>query len=337
MDLQELLSRTITLGASDLHLMAGCRPAARVNGELQPLEGPALAEADVRALLAEMRPDFKATGWADDPMANAHFGCVGPGGARFRVFAQKHAGGSAIVMRLLPCKVPAPDALGMPQSLVERICTAPRGLVVITGESGSGKSTTLYSLIGHINATRGAHIVFICDFPDYDMEPRKSLIRTIEVGTHVPSYADAARACIRIDPDVVVFAEWRDLETIGVALALVEMGHLVFTLLHCNSAAEALARIVDVFPTQQQAGVARRLAAGIQCVIAQRLLPKAAGKGRVAAQEVLLGTPAVRELISEQRFREIPGALAEGERDGMWTMSQHLRRLADAGVVRSEA
>lgn len=335
MELHELLNRTITARASDLHLIAGYPPSLRVDGELAPMGDAILTEADVSALVAELLPAPDAAHWAEDPMATAHFGFAAPGGTRLRVFIHKHAGGSAITLRVLPANVPSPEMLGLPQALVERLCGAGRGLVLITGEAGSGKSTTLYSLVEHINATRRAHIVFICSFAEYAMQVKKSLIRVIEVGSHLPSYAEAGRACIRIDPDVVVFSEWRDLETISLALVLAEMGHLVFAQLHCVSAAESIARIPDVFPTAQQGTVARRLAACLRGAVAQKLVPKANGDGRVAALEVILGTPAVREMIAGQRFRELPGLQADGEEEGMCTMNQYLRRLVEAGVVRA--
>jgi len=217
---------------------------------------------------------------------------------------------------------------------VQRIEAARRGLVLVSGPTGSGKSTTVYSLVDHLNARSAAHIVWISEPAEYILAPRRSMIRHIEVGTHMPSFAHAARAALRTDPDIIVLSEMRDLETVALALTLAETGHLVFSTIHCPTASEAVARLVEVFPAEQQAFIARQLAVTIECVVAQRLIPHASGKGRVAAYEVMVGTPAVRELIAARRFNNLEAEIASGA-EGMQTLGQHMERLVAEGTVPS--
>jgi twitching motility protein PilT len=337
MELQKLLEDTIGRNASDLHLCTGYAPTVRVDGKLVPLSGGLLAEGEVLGFVDELLPGAEAATWKDNPMAVAEISHEGPGGSRFRTVIHKHFGGSGITMRLLPSAVPSPERLGMAPVVVDRVCHAGRGLVLVSGGTGSGKSTTMYSLVDHINETQSRHIICITYCAEYVMPPKQSMVRIIEIGTNIVSSAAAARAALRLDPDVILIGEMRDLETVQLAITLVETGHLVFTTIHCQAAAEALARIVEVFPTEQQAFVAKQLAATIECVIAQRLLPRADQPGRVAAQEVLLANSALRELIAERRFAEIPNILAESGDEGMQTMRQHLRRLIESGQVKPEA
>ena len=331
--LVELLTKTVKVNASDLHLCTGYPPTLRVDGVLTQLAGPALSEDDLVGFVAEVLPGTDPDRWREDPAASAQLTHEGPGGARFITMAHKHLGGTGISMRLLPSDVPTPEQLGVPSGLVERLCNSPCGLVLVSGPSGSGKSTTLYSLVEHINATYAAHIICIASPLEYVLTPKRSMVRLIEVGANMPTFAAAARAALRLDPDVIVISEMRDLETVQLAITLAETGHLVFTTIHCETAPEAVARVVDVFPAAQQAFIAKQLAATVVGVIAQRLLRRASGKGRVAAQEVLLPSLAVRELITERRFAEIAGVMAESGDEGMRTMRQHLRQLAESGEV----
>jgi twitching motility protein PilT len=335
MSLQELLEKTMDSNASDLHLCAGYRPKLRIDGVLTDLEAEPLTEEDMLGFIAEVLPASKASTWAEDPLASAQFNCVGPRGSRFRTVAHKHVGGSAISMRLWPSSVPTPERIGLPQAVIDRVGAACRGLVMVSGPTGSGKSTTMYSLVDHINAHRPEHIVWISEPAEFILEPKQSMIRNIEVGTHMRSFSEAARAALRIDPDVVVMAELRDLESIGLALALAETGHLVFTTIHCPTTAEAVARMVEVYPVEQQPFIARQLGAVLECVIAQRLLPRASGKGRVAAYEVMFGTPAIGSLIAERRFGGLEAQIAEGA-EGTQSMRQHLDRLVAENIVKEE-
>jgi twitching motility protein PilT len=336
MELQELLRKTIELSASDLHLCTGYPPTVRIDGKLTPLEGPPLTEEAMMACVGQLLPEAEATTWKDDPLATAELSYQGPAGSRFRTVIHKHFGGSGITMRLLPSAVPPPDVLGIPEPVVDRVCSAPRGLVLVSGGTGSGKSTTLYSLVDYINETRAAHIICLAHSTEYVLQPKRSMVRTIEIGTNIVSAAVAARTALRLDPDVVVIGEMRDLEAVQLAITLAETGHLVFTTIHCQTASEAVARIVEVFPLDSQPFVAKQLAGAIECVIAQRLLPRANRRGRAAAYEVLLANDAIRRLIAERRFAEIPNVLAEASDEGMQTMRQHIRKLLEAGEVAPE-
>ena len=335
MALSDFLEQTIDRNASDLHLSAGERPKLRIDGVLADLEGPALTEEDMLGFIAEALPSSRATAWAEEPMANALLNVNGPRGSRFRTVAYKHCGGTAIAMRLWPSAIPDLKRIGAPEALVRCVEAAHHGLVLVSGPTGSGKSTTVYSVVDHLNARSAAHIVWIGEPAEYILEPKRSIIRHIEVGTHAPSFAHAARAAMRTDPDIIVLAEMRDLESIALALTLAETGHLVFTTIHCNDAPEAVARIVDVFPTERQTSVARQLAACLCCVTAQRLIARAGGTGRVAAYEVMVATPQVRALIADRRFAELQAEIASGA-EGMQTMEQHLQRLAAEGAIGRE-
>lgn len=330
MSLQELLERTISSNASDLHLCTGYRPMLRVDGKLQTLEVPPLTEEKTLDFIAELLPESEAETWANDPMSPPYFNHEGPGGSRFRTVIHKHFGGSAVTMRLWPSAVPTPDRLGIPPAAVERVCSATRGLVLVSGPTGSGKSTTLYSLVDHINANRAEHIIWMSDPAEFVLEPKKSMIRTIEVGPH---FARFARYALRLDPDIVVIGEMRDLETVSLSMTIAETGHLVFTSIHCRTAPEAVARLVDVFPAEQQGFVARQLATSLEGVIAQQLIPRADGQGRVAAFEVMFATPEIRELIAARRFEELPARLAESSGQGMQTLRQHLDQLVREGAI----
>jgi len=333
MELRELLAKTIDLNASDLHLCTGYPPTVRLDGNLTPLGDAALTEEGMMAYIAQLLPEAEVTTWKDDPLATAELSHEGPGGSRFRTVIHKHFGGSGITMRLLPSVVPPPDALGISPAVVQRVCGAARGLVLVSGGTGSGKSTTVYSLVDHINETRAEHIICLTHSTEYVLQPKKSIIRIIEIGTNIMGAGVAARTALRLDPDVVVIGEMRDLETVQLAITLAETGHLVFTTIHCQTASEAVARIVEVFPLDNQPFVAKQLAAAIECVIAQRLLPRANGRGRVAVQEVLLANDALRRLVAERRFAEIPNVLAEANDEGMQTMRQRLRGLVQAGEI----
>jgi twitching motility protein PilT len=330
MSLQELLEKTIASNASDLHLCTGYPPTLRVDGKLRPIDGPPLTEEETLAFIAELLPEAEAETWANDPMSPPYFNYGGPGGSRFRTVIHRHFGGSAITMRLWPSGVPAPDRLGIPTAAVERVCSATRGLVLISGPTGSGKSTTLYSLVDHINANRSEHIIWMSDPAEFVLEPKRSMIRTIEVGPH---FARFARYALRLDPDVVVIGEMRDLETVSLSMTMAETGHLVFTTIHCRTAPEAVSRIVDVFPAEQQGFVARQLATVLDCVIAQQLIPRADGKGRVAAFEVMFATPEIRELIAGRRFEELPARLTGSAGEGMQSLRQELDRLVREGAI----
>lgn len=333
MSLQELLEKTISSDASDLHLCSGYPPTLRIAGKLTALDVPPLTEEQTLAFIAELLPESEAETWADDPMSPPYLNYRGPNGTRFRTIIHRHFGGSAVTMRLWPSEVPSPERLGIPPAAVERVCSAKRGLVLVSGPTGSGKSTTLYSLVDHINANRAEHIIWMSDPAEFVLEPKKSMIRTIEVGPH---FARFARYALRLDPDVVVIGEMRDLETVTMSMTMAETGHLVFSTIHCRTAPEAISRIVDVFPAEQQGFVARQLATTLEGIIAQQLIPRADGKGRVAAFEVMFATPEIRELIASRRFDELGARLARSSAEGMQTLRQHLDQLVREGEIKPE-
>ena len=333
MSLQELMQATIDHHASDLHLCTGYPPTLRVHGKLTPLGDSPLTEEQTLALIEELIPSTSPHSLADDAATPLCFNTEGPGGSRFRAVVHKHCGGSAATLRLWPASVPTPDQLGLPGPLVDRIGSATKGLVLITGPTGSGKSTTMYSLVDYINATRCEHIIWLSDPAEYVLQPKQSMIRAIEVGPHLASYA---RAALRMDPDIIVLAEMRDLASIQMALTMAETGHLVFSTLHCPDTVEALQRMVEVFPSEQQSFVARQLAWALYCVIAQRLFPRADRPGRVGAYEVLGGTHSVREAIAGREFTQLRNEMSHWSEPGQQTLHESLKRLVKEGQVREE-
>ena len=319
--------------ATDLHLAAGTTPRLRVDGLLRavPDAGPVsielmeqalaglLTEGEQRQLHDERQLDF-AFSWGDV--------------ARFRANAFFQLERPALALRLIPSQIPTPESIGLPQS-VASLVTRPHGLVLMTGPTGSGKSTTLAALIGWINQHRPVHILTIEDPIEYLHPPAQALVNQREVGTDCTSFGEALRSALREDPDVVLVGEMRDLETISLTLTLAETGHLVFATVHTNDAAQTVDRVVDVFPSDQQEQIRTQFAMSLAAVISQRLVPRIGG-GRVAAYEVLMGTPAVANLIRDHKVRQIRNLIATGQRDGMMVMEQSLGALVQAGVVTLE-
>ena len=257
------------------------------------------------------------------------------GRGRFRVNVFKQRGTLAMVMRLLPFKIPAPRELGLPAS-VQELCQRKRGLVLVTGATGSGKSTTLASLINMINKTYSKHIITLEDPIEYLHRHEKSIVNQREIGDDTESYAGALRAALREDPDVILVGEMRDLETIQTAITAAETGHLVFSTLHTNSAADTINRVIDVFPPHQQQQIRVQLASVIECVISQQLLPIQTGSGRVAAFEVMMGTSAVRNLIREGKAFQIPSMIQTSKKQGMQSMDDALYNLYIGGLISAE-
>ncbi len=320
-------------GATDLHLAAGTPPRVRIDGRLLSVpEAAPLDVGTVRAMIdglltpeeqqafdAERQLDF-AFSWADT--------------ARFRVNAFHQLDRPAMALRLIPSEIPTPEQLGLP-AVVGQLLNKPYGLVLVTGPTGSGKSTTLASMIGWINQNKPVHILTVEDPVEYVHPPAMALVNQREVGQDAATFEDALRAALREDPDVVLVGEMRDLESIALTLTLAETGHLVFATLHTNDTAQTIDRIIDVFPPAQQEQVRTQLSMALQAVLAQRLVPRVGG-GRVAAYEILMGTPAVTNLIREGKVRQIRNVLATGSRDGMQVLEQHLGQLVQAGVITLE-
>jgi twitching motility protein PilT len=327
--MQELLQEAAAKGASDLHLSAGEPPMLRVHGDLARLEHPALSAADVTALVhAIMNPEQRQHFDAEHECDFAYeAGTIG----RFRVNVFVQSRGPGAVLRAIPTVIPSIESLGLPAA-VRELCDRERGLVLVTGPTGSGKSTTLAAMVDVINATWEGHILTVEDPIEFVHAPKKCLVNQREVGPHTGSFAAALKSALREDPDVILVGEMRDLETISLALTAAETGHLVFGTLHTSSAPKTIDRIIDVFPAGQQAQIRTMLAESLEAVIAQTLLKKKGG-GRVAAHEILIGTPAVRNLIREGKLHQIPSMMQTGGRIGMQTLDAALAELVKKGVV----
>lgn len=323
---------TVEQGASDLHLAVGAPPTLRLSGHLKKVDYPPLTDEVLRPMLYEILTEAQIEHF--EKYHDLDFGHSAPGIARFRVnYYRKHTG-MAAAFRAIPFKLRTLDALGAPD-VFKHLCGFRNGLVVVTGPTGSGKSTTLAALIHHINATSNEHIITLEDPLEFLHEPIKCMISQREVGPHTESFATGLRAALREDPDVVLVGEMRDLETIQLAITAAETGHLVFGTLHTNNAAKTVDRIIDVFPPDRQSQIRTMLSESLRGVIAQQLLLRTDGKGRVAAYEVLVATPALRSLIREQKTFQIPSIIATGRKDGMQTLDQALLELAQKNFISS--
>ncbi|MGC5699474.1 type IV pilus twitching motility protein PilT [Pseudomonas sp. NFXW11] len=332
MDIDELLRLSVSRGASDLHLSAGLAPLLRIDGEIRPLPAPPLEPQQVLGLIHGLMSEPQRQAFASQQ--DLDFAYELPGVARFRVNAFVHSRGTGAVLRLIPSRMLSLAELGLGQ-VFQQIAEMPRGLVLVTGPTGSGKSTTLAALIDHLNRHRQQHILTIEDPIEFIHPQHNCLIHQREVQRDTQSFATALRAALREDPDVILLGELRDLESIRLALTAAETGHLVFATLHAASAAKAIDRLVDVFPGEEKALVRSMLAESLQAVIAQVLLPKVGG-GRVAAHEVLLGSAAIRNLIREGRVAQIYSAIQTGGAQGMCTLDMSLKALLGQGLISPE-
>lgn len=328
MNSMELLERAKALEASDLHISAGAPAIYRVNGRLVS-EGERLTVADtelfLRSIMSKSQWDgFISVGELDFPIST-HF-------SRFRVNAYKQRSTFSAALRLIPPSIRSIEELGLP-AMLNDLCMLPRGLVLVTGPTGSGKSTTLAAMIDLINATRDCHIMTLEDPIEYLHRHKKSIVNQREIGSDTQSYASGLRSVLRQDPDVILIGEMRDLESIAIAITAAETGHLVFSTLHTIGAAKTLDRIIDVFPPYQQAQIRVQLSMALQSVISQQLLPTADGRGRVAAVEVMIATPAIRNLIREGKTPQINNAILTSGMVGMQTMDSALAALYKAGKI----
>src|SRR5438270_157732 len=325
-----LLDALWRAGGTDLLLTAGVPPLLRVHGDLHPLpEHPALTGADTDALLAELLTPEQDAGWRATHEYDFSFSWRDNARIRGNAFSQR--GGTALALRMIPRVIPTMAQLGLPPVLWD-FTRRHQGLVLVTGPTGSGKSTTLAALINQINADRACHILTVEDPIEYVHNHQRSAVNQREVGADTASFPDALRSALREDPDVLLVGEMRDLESIRFALTIAETGHLVFATLHTNDTAQSLTRMVDVFPAEQQAQIRVQLASALSCVVYQRLVPRVGG-GMVAAYEVLVANSAVRNLIKEGKTHQLRNSLVTGQRDGMVTFEQSLSMLVQAGVV----
>ena len=331
LDFAEVLLEVLDRRASDLHITAGTPPMLRVRGRLAPMEGyPVLTPTDTREIVYSILSDSQRQRFENNWQLD--FAYQIPGKARFRVNAyfQRSAVGAAF--RLIPFDVVPLETLGLPPVVAE-FANRPRGLVLVTGPTGSGKSTTLASLIDVINATREEHIMTIEDPIEFLHKHKKCMVNQRELGSDAMSFADALKGALRQDPDVILVGEMRDLETIGTAITAAETGHLVFATLHTQDTPQTIDRIIDVFPSEQQGQVRAQLAVALQGIMTQMLLPTADGAGRTVAAEVLVPTPAVRNLIREGKSHQIYSVLQTGGAQGMQTMDAALSQLVRAGKI----
>tara|TARA_R110002167_G_scaffold6277_1_gene28677 strand:- start:42246 stop:43280 length:1035 start_codon:yes stop_codon:yes gene_type:complete len=333
MDITELLGFSVKQGASDLHLTAGMPPLIRVDGDIRKINIPAMDHKEVHSLVYEIMTDKQRKDY--EQFLETDFSFEVPGLARFRVNAFNQNRGAAAVFRTIPSKVLSMEELGM-GAVFRQVSDLARGLVVVTGPTGSGKSTTLAAMMDYVNNTRYEHILTIEDPIEFVHESKKCLVNQREVHRDTLGFAEALRSALREDPDIILVGELRDLETIRLALTAAETGHLVFGTLHTTSAAKTIDRIIDVFPAAEKSMVRSMLSESLQAVVSQALLKKTGG-GRIAAHEIMIGTPAIRNLIREDKVAQMYSAIQTGSSVGMKTLDQCLKELLQKGLITKEA
>ena len=328
--IDEVLQLAIELGASDVHFTVGVPPILRVNGRLMATNYPVLTPEETMAIAtAVMTPQQKAV---FDEKGENDLSYSMPNYARFRVNVFKQRGSAALALRLVGTDIPTPEQLGIPESVVD-LYTRKRGLILVTGPTGSGKSTTLAALIDKINTNRDAHIITLEDPIEYMHHHKMSMVNQREVGSDTGNYANALRAALREDPDVILVGEMRDLETISIAITAAETGHLVLSTLHTIGAASTVDRIIDVFPPHEQQQIRIQLASVLEAIISQQLIPTSDGHGRVAAFEVLHAIHAARNLIRESKTYQLPNIMQTNRKMGMITMDDAIVQLYFDGVI----
>lgn len=334
MEMIDILKATVQKGASDLHLVIGQPPMVRIDGGLKPMaEFPAVTADESKRMIYSLLSDEHRARFEKD--WDLDFSVAVEGTSRFRVNVLLEKNGVEAVLRVIAAKIPAPDDILLPPTITDLVNT-PRGLILVTGPTGSGKSTTLACLINLINQKFHHHILTIEDPIEFVYENKNSVVRQREIGQQSRSFAAALRHALRQDPDVVLIGEMRDLETISAALTMAETGHLVFGTLHTTDAAQTIDRIIDVFPAHQQQQVRTQLSSVLRAVVCQTLLPRLNGKGRIAAREVMLVNSAVSNMIREGKTHQIYGAIDTGVRAGMVSLDRALSELVKKGFVSVE-
>jgi twitching motility protein PilT len=333
MDISELLIFVNKNGASDLHISAGEQPMARIYGEMRRIEVPTLSREDVHVMLYDILNDQQRKNFEEHNELD--FSIELKNVARFRVNAFRQARGEAVVFRVIPSKILSLEELELPKVLRE-VCKIERGLVLVTGPTGSGKSTTLASMIDVINNTLKGHIITIEDPIEFVHESKNCLVNQRELGAHTLAFANALRSALREDPDIILVGEMRDLETISLALTAAETGHLVFSTVHTSGAPKTVDRVIDVFPAEQQEQIRAQFAESIEAIISQVLLKRRDGRGLVPALEIMIGTPAVRNLIRENKVAQLPSAIQVGQKFGMMSLDQSLKDLVARNIVGKE-
>ena len=331
--IDRLLDTAIKQGASDLHLTVGRPPTLRIRGKLVSLKTKVLEPEDTIALMKAIAPERSQNELQEE--GGSDFGFAYGDSARFRVAIFKQKSNTAIALRLIPSQLLSFEEIGLP-TVVKDLCRRPRGLFLVTGPTGSGKTTTLASMIDFINQTIDRHIITIEDPIEYYFPHHKSIINQREVGNDVPSFAEALRRALRMDPDVAMVGEMRDLETMEAAIRAAETGHLVFGTLHTTGAAGTINRIIDAFPVNQQAQIRVQLSGSLMAVLSQAIMPRVDRKGMIAAFEFLLVTPAIANLVRENKTFRIDSAIQTGKKYGMQLLDDHLWELYTKGIIAAE-
>jgi twitching motility protein PilT len=329
MDISKLLTFSVKEGASDCHISAGEPPMIRIHGDLKKLDHPALSSDETHALIYDLMNDVQRKNFEEKRECDFSFELGDIARFRVNVFVQQR--GLGAVFRNIPTQIIPLEKLGMPP-IVRQLCDKEKGLILVTGPTGSGKSTTLAGMVDYLNAVFEGHIITIEDPIEFVHKSKKCLVNQRELGVHTLSFANALKSALREDPDIILVGEMRDLETIQLALTAAETGHLVFGTLHTSSAPKTIDRIIDAFPPAQQAQIRTQLSEALEAVVTQTLLKKKAG-GRVAALEIMVATTAVRNLIREAKLHQIPGIMQASQKDGMQTMDMALTELVNRGVV----
>ena len=330
MDITQLLAFSVKSKASDLHLSADLPPMIRVHGDVRRLNAAPLSHKDVLAMLYDIMNDTQRKMYEE--FLEVDFSFEIEDLARFRVNAFNHNRGAGAVLRTIPSKILTLDQLGCPD-IFRELALKPRGMVLVTGPTGSGKSTTLAAMVDYLNDTEHGHILTVEDPIEFVHESKKCLISQREVGPHTLSFAAALKSALREDPDAILVGEMRDLETIRLAMTAAETGHLVFGTLHTSSAAKTIDRIIDVFPAEEKEMIRSMLSESLQAVISQTLCKTKDGQGRAAAHEIMLGTSAIRNLIREAKVAQMYSAIQTGSSVGMQTLNQNLSNLVKRGTI----
>jgi twitching motility protein PilT len=333
LNMDRLLHACVSQGASDIHISVGRPPTLRLDGHLRSLETKVIEPEDASALMKSIAPDRCQQELQEE--GGADFGFSFGEAARFRVSVFRQKGNISMVLRQIPSKLLTFEEIGLPK-ICAALCRRPRGLFLVTGPTGSGKTTTLATMINYINENFDRHIITVEDPIEYYHPHKKSIINQREVGVDVPSFAEALRRVLRMDPDVILVGELRDLETISNAIRAAETGHLVFSTVHTTSAAGTVNRIIDVFPVEQQEQIRTQLGSNLMAVLSQELCPLATGRGRCAAYEFMVVTPAIANLIRENKTYRIDSSIQTGKKLGMQLLDEHLWMLYDTGKIALE-
>ena len=332
-NMDRLLQACISQEASDIHLVTGLSPVLRIDGQLRALETKVLEPDDTVALMKSITPERNQQELQEE--GGTDFGFAFRDSGRFRVSIFRQKGNITLVLRLIPTKIMTFEEIGLPK-ICAALCRRPRGMFLVTGPTGCGKTTTMASMINYINEHFDRHIITIEEPIEYYHKHKKSIVNQRTVGVDVPSFTEALRRVLRMDPDIIMVGELRDLETIEAAVRAAETGHLVFSTLHTTSAAGTISRIIDVFPVNQQEQIRTQLSSNLMAVLSQVLCPLAIGKGRIAAYEFMVVTPAIANLVRENKTYRIDSSIQTGKKLGMQLLDDHLWQLYDTGKITVE-